>query len=88
VWDYSYSEDDQMEPLADLAALREPDPAKLRADVAGFLKRRGMNDDVEIERIVQAAFDGRAALPKRYQDVAMLYSIAEQLRQAAAPKPR
>ena len=86
MWDYSYSEDDQMEPLADLAALREPDPAKLRADVAGFLKRRGMNDDVEIERIVQAAFDQRAKLSKRYQDVGTLYSIVDQLREKSQPK--
>jgi hypothetical protein len=79
-----------MEPLADLAAVREPDPAKVRADLAGYLKRRGMGDDVEIERIVQAAFDGRATLPKREQNVAVLYSIAERLREASVKpsKPR
>jgi len=80
-----------MATLADLAAEAkrgEPDPAKLRADVAGFLKRRGMNDDVEIERIVQAALDQHAALPKQYQDVGMLYSIADQLRRASQPEAK
>jgi cobalamin biosynthesis protein CbiG len=76
-----------METLADLAPERERDPAKVKYDVAGYLKRRGMSD-AEAERIVQAAFDRRATLPKRYQDVAVLYTIAETLRQAAAPKPR
>ena len=77
-----------METQADLAAVREPDPAKVRADLAGYLKRRGLTDDAEIERIIQAAFDARATMPKRDQHVAVLYSIAERLRAAAAPKPR
>ncbi len=76
-----------MEPQADLVVVREPDPAKVRADLAGYLKRRGVSDESEIERIVQAAFDARAALPKRDQNVAMLYTIAESLR-AATEKPR
>jgi hypothetical protein len=75
-----------MEPLADLAAVREPDPAKVRADLAGYLKRRGLTDDVEIERIIQAAFDARATMPKRDQHVAVLYSIAERLRQKSQTK--
>jgi hypothetical protein len=80
-----------METLADLgAAVREPDPAKVRADLAGFLKRRGMSDEAEIERVVQAAFDARAKLSKRYQDVSVLYSLVERLREAAEKpaKPR
>ena len=77
-----------MDPPVDLATVREPDPAKVRADLAGYLKRRGMSDDAEIERVIQAAFDGRATLPKRDQNVAVLYTIAERLRAAAAPKPR
>jgi hypothetical protein len=77
-----------METQADLAAVREPDPAKVRADLAGYLKRRGLTDDAEIERIIQAAFDARAKMPKRDQHIAVLYSIAERLREAAAPKPR
>jgi hypothetical protein len=77
-----------MEPQADLATVREPDPAKVRADLAGYLKRRGVSDDAEIERIIQAAFDARAKLSKLDQHVAVLYSIAERLREAAAPKPR
>ena len=67
--------------LADLAPEREPDPAKVRADLAGYLKRRGMTDDAEIERIVQAALEAQAALPKWQQTVAILYSIDERLRQ-------
>ena len=79
-----------METPADLPAVREPDPAKVRADLAGYLKRRGMTDDAEIERTIQAAFDGRATLPKRDQNVAVLYTIAEKLREEAEkpPKPR
>jgi len=79
-----------MEPLADLAAVREPDPAKVRADLAGYLKRRGMSDDAEIERVIQAAFDARVKLPKRDQHVGMLYSIVERLQKASEkpPKPR
>jgi len=79
-----------MKPLADLAAVREPDPAKVQADLAGYLKRRGMSDDIEIERIVQAALDGRATLPKREQNVAVLYTIVEKLREASVKpsKPR
>jgi hypothetical protein len=72
-----------MEPLADLAAVREPDPAKVRADLAGYLKRRGMTDDAEIERLIQAAFDARAKLPKRDQHVGMMYSLVERLRKAS-----
>jgi hypothetical protein len=63
-----------------------PDPAKVRADLAGYLKRRGLTDDVEIERIIQAAFDARATMPKRDQHVAVLYSIAERLRQKSQTK--
>ena len=74
-----------MDPLADVAD-RGPDPAEVRADVAGYLKRRGVSD-VEAERIVQAAIDRQAALPKWQQTVAMLYSIAERLRQATAARP-
>jgi len=76
-----------METLADLAPVPEPDPAKVKADVAGYLKRRGVSD-TEAERIVQAAIEAQAALPKWQQTVAMLYTIAEKLREAAAPKPR
>jgi hypothetical protein len=76
-----------MDPPVDLATVREPDLAKVRADLAGYLKRRGVTDDAEIERIIQAAFDARAKLSKRDQHVAVLYTIAERLR-AAAPKPR
>ena len=79
-----------MEPLADLPAVREPDPAKVRADLAGYLKRRGMTDDAEIEQIIQAAFDAQAKLSKRDQHVGMLYSIVERLRKASdkPQKPR
>jgi hypothetical protein len=62
----------------------------VRADLAGYLKRRGMSDDAEIERIVQAAFDAQAKLSKRDQHVAVLYTLVEKLREAAAKpqKPR
>ena len=79
--------DTQAEPQADLAAIREPDPTKVRADLAGYLKRRGLTDDAEIERIIQAAFDARAKLSKRDQHVAVLYSIAERLREASVKPP-
>jgi len=74
-----------METLADLAPERGPDPAKVKADLAGYLKRRGMGD-VEAERIVQATLDRQASLPKWQQTVAMLYSIAEWLRQKSQPE--
>lgn len=74
-----------MDTRADLAD-RGPEPAKLRADVAGYLKRRGVSD-VEAERIVQVAIDRQAALPKWQQTVAMLYTIAERLRQATVARP-
>jgi hypothetical protein len=75
-----------METQADLVVQREPDPAKVRADLAVYLKRRGLSDDAEIQRIIQAAFDARATMPKLDQHVAVLYSIVERLRQKSQPK--
>jgi hypothetical protein len=75
-----------MKTHAELAAAREPDPAKVRADLAGYLKRRGVSDDAEIERIIQATFDARATMSRRDQHVAVLYTIVERLRQKSQPK--